>query len=323
MSIYKQLTTADTVITPFKVNKLFTLYSSGSTGFIDNNVDIFIGRNITSSLFQPNAEIKTGFINEEYERLIYDSVKHLYYSNFITNSFGDNVPTSSVIPNQFITSSLDITGNSLTSTNNYNYLSSTLTASRSLPTGSNEILGVISIPSNLYGEYIKPGTFKFSKGIAEINDDAEGNLEFFGKNIGNIIYEHGLAIITAQTVSLDSLYTLASYSIDLYGYSSSLEIFLTGSDLTCSFESVLTKYEYQLNCQLRESDYNFSQNPSIISSSNGQVYDFATGSYFDPFITTIGLYNEHYDLLAVGKLGQPLPKSHINDTNIILNLDMF
>ena len=78
----------------------------------------------------------------------------------------------------------------------------------------------------------------------------------------------------------------------------------------------------QYKTTLRESEFNFSQNPSIVSSStDGSLYDFATGSYFAPYVTTVGLYDEAQNLLAVGKLSQPLPTSRTTDTNIFINID--
>jgi len=50
-------------------------------------------------------------------------------------------------------------------------------------------------------------------------------------------------------------------------------------------------------------------------------YDFATGSYFSPYVTTVGLYNESYQLVAVGKLAQPIPISLHTDTTFIINYD--
>ena len=97
---------------------------------------------------------------------------------------------------------------------------------------------------------------------------------------------------------------------------------VTSSNVTCSFSSSLTIYETQYKCTARENEFNFSQNPSILSgSSNEYPYDFATGSYFTPYVTTIGLYDEAQNLLAVGKLSQPLPLSPVTDTTILVNID--
>jgi hypothetical protein len=83
----------------------------------------------------------------------------------------------------------------------------------------------------------------------------------------------------------------------------------------------MTLFETQYKCTIRENEFNFSQNPSIISGSKGELYNFATQPYFDPYITTVGLYNENQDLLAVAKLSQPLPSSRTTDTNIIIRMD--
>jgi hypothetical protein len=90
------------------------------------------------------------------------------------------------------------------------------------------------------------------------------------------------------------------------------------------FQSTLTIYESQYKCTLRENEFNFSTNPTIISgsSNSGIVYNFATGSYFSPYVTTVGLYDNDYNLLAVAKLSQPLPTSAVTDTSILINLDL-
>jgi hypothetical protein len=73
---------------------------------------------------------------------------------------------------------------------------------------------------------------------------------------------------------------------------------------------------------VNESSLNYSQNPSIKSGSNGDTYNFATGSYFQPYITTVGLYNDSNELIAVAKLGQPIPKSRYTDMTFVIALDI-
>jgi len=124
-------------------------------------------------------------------------------------------------------------------------------------------------------------------------------------NIGNIFYEHGIAALTK-------------------GVDSTIINFVTSSNVTCSFSSSLTIYETQYKCTMRENEFNFSQNPTLISgsSNSGVLYNFATGSYFSPYVTTVGLYDNNYNLLAVAKLAQPLPTSAVTDTSILVNLDL-
>ena len=342
MNVFKQFNAADIITTPFVVNKAFAF--SGSNNFTGSNIGIetYIGTVPTTSIFNSESAATTGYVSKQYNELVYNSIKHLYYSNYLEQSFGDNASTASIILNDFyITSSEDtdaplvnlefineetgnpqfnITGPGST-TNYYNYLSNTLTASRTLnnvpPTG----LGVIAIPSNLFGEYIKPGSFKstvIKDGFEFVcTDDGLGNIfindNSGNKQAGNIIYEHGLIIYTLNRFLTGSI-PATSLSPSTY---------VTNSNLKVEFSSSISIYETQFNCRLRESEFNFTTNPTVLLSSSGIPYDYVTGSHFKPYITTIGLYNESYELIGVGKLAQPLPKSDVVDTNIIINLDMY
>mgnify|MGYP004468889187 CR=1 FL=1 len=59
----------------------------------------------------------------------------------------------------------------------------------------------------------------------------------------------------------------------------------------------------------------------IRSKESDELADFATGSLFKPYITTIGLYNEDNELLVVGKLGQPVRASNETDTTFVIRFD--
>jgi hypothetical protein len=88
-----------------------------------------------------------------------------------------------------------------------------------------------------------------------------------------------------------------------------------------SFKNRYTIYENELAITVDANDLNMSQNPSITTDTSGSLRDFATGSYFKPYITTIGLYNEANELLLVGKLAQPIVKSDVTDTTFIIRYD--
>jgi hypothetical protein len=210
--------------------------------------------------------------------------------------------------------------------NSYNYLSNTLPANRYFPTGSGEIIGVIAIPSNLFGEYIKPGTFTLSYESGSFTDDGEGNLLHSSSKVGDIIYEHGIITLTSDGIPGTQGYGFVYYGSTDYGGADAAFILdlINSQNITCSFDSTITIYESQYKCTIRENEFNFSQNPTLISGStnSGKVYDYATGSYFNPYVTTVGLYNNNKELLAVAKLAQPLPLSAVTDMNILVNLDL-
>ena len=317
MSIFKSFITSDVIVSPFKVNKSFTFKGNELTG---SNVEIdrYLGKNITSSLWTSGSN-PTGFINIQDQFLVYRSIRELYYSNYLFGSNGSPANTASFNKDGTITG-LPY------EPSYYNYLSTTLNPNRYFPTGSNDTIGVISIPSNLFGEYLKPGTVSISNGTTTFTDDGEGNMISGSLKYGDVIYEHGMIILTSNGISGSIGYGAGVYGSGVYGLSSInyISTFITSSNITCSFESTIILYESQYKCTLRENEFNFSQNPTIVSGSanSGIIYDFATGSYFSPYVTTVGLYNNNYELIAVGKLAQPLPTSAVTDTTILVNLDL-
>ncbi len=73
--------------------------------------------------------------------------------------------------------------------------------------------------------------------------------------------------------------------------------------------------------RIKNAEYNFSNNPSYVTGSVGQISQ--TTFVGDPktYITTVGLYNDSQELLAVAKLSQPLLKSFQRESLIRVKLD--
>ena len=83
--------------------------------------------------------------------------------------------------------------------------------------------------------------------------------------------------------------------------------------------------------RVKNQEYNYSNNPTFVISSN----DTANNSqdigklrfsdfYTNPkvYITSVGLYNESNDLVAVAKLSQPLLKDFTNECLIKIKIDV-
>jgi hypothetical protein len=73
--------------------------------------------------------------------------------------------------------------------------------------------------------------------------------------------------------------------------------------------------------RVKNAEYNFSNNPSYVTGSVGQISQ--TTFVGDPktYITTVGLYNNSKELLAVAKLSKPLLKSFQREALIRVKLD--
>jgi len=85
-----------------------------------------------------------------------------------------------------------------------------------------------------------------------------------------------------------------------------------------SSEQVKSTYFF---CRLKNAEYNYSNNPSFVTGSLGQL---AFNTFIqDPqvYITTVGLYNDRKELLAVAKLSQPLLKSFTREALVKVKLD--
>lgn len=317
MSAYKKLNKQDAFITTYVAHKAWAI-----TGSQFPSYKITYNRSVTG-------------INQ-------NSLQQLYYPTKVSGS----VPSSS-----------------------FDYYPQTTlhqSQSRELTTGS----FLISIPRELYGTAIKPESFKFTLTqntyeiflpvfpgyIADgylqtfdsagrrppyvdwepipmisnvILDDGEGQLYISGSSprhyVGDIIYPHGIAVIS--DIAVASIATNA------------LKYFPTTSGL--SFESSQPIFTHNYHCKLRESEFNFTYNPSALSSSLKTVYDNddivyststnvsegvlnsnITGSAFQPYITTVGLYNDANQLIAVGKTSNPVPKSANTEMTIIVKIDI-
>jgi hypothetical protein len=71
----------------------------------------------------------------------------------------------------------------------------------------------------------------------------------------------------------------------------------------------------------RSAEFNYSENPSFISGSTGEVLYPSFINNPQTYITTVGLYNDTNELLAVAKLSRPLLKDFTKEALIRVKLD--
>jgi hypothetical protein len=73
--------------------------------------------------------------------------------------------------------------------------------------------------------------------------------------------------------------------------------------------------------RIKNAEYNFSNNPSYVTGSDGLLRQSTFISDPKTYITTVGLYNDSQELLAVAKLSKPLLKSFQREALIRVKLD--
>jgi hypothetical protein len=283
----KEIPKSDIITRPIKVYKEWVLD--------ENDTYPLFGEVSNATLIDVNSDEKThGFVR----KVLYKSVKSQFYRNSDTASIITEVGLRK----------------SYTSTDERNL---------------NNEFAVISIPQIYYGEGVKIGSVRLEdeQNGKIYEDDGYSNLIDSGSNVaGNIFYDRGLVILTRDIVSGSVL-----------------------SQYTLNFRSTKTIYENEILLSVLESEFNVSQNPtavdydadgkfgkiklhSIQSNVNPTVfsgfgeYDYSssldtTGSFLAPYITTIGLYDDDLNMVAVAKLPQPIKSMPDYPLNFIVRFD--
>jgi hypothetical protein len=73
-------------------------------------------------------------------------------------------------------------------------------------------------------------------------------------------------------------------------------------------------------CRANANEFNYSSNPTYLSSSQIRVKETRTDEPVS-YITTIGLYGANNELLATAKLSEPLKKTPANEFTLRVRLD--
>ena len=106
---------------------------------------------------------------------------------------------------------------------------------------------------------------------------------------------------------------------DQYNWHGLYKAISLGQDFQARSAEQISSTHYFLRLSNRE--FNYSNNPTFATGSNGQVLN--TDFERDPraFVTTVGLYNDANELLAVAKLSRPLEKSFSKEALLRVRLD--
>ena len=92
-----------------------------------------------------------------------------------------------------------------------------------------------------------------------------------------------------------------------------------GASFTLNSQETLTS-DYVF-VRARNSEFNYSENPSFIAGSTGEViYDNFINAP-QVYLTTIGMYNDSNELIAVAKMSRPLLKDFTKEALVRVKLD--
>lgn len=118
--------------------------------------------------------------------------------------------------------------------------------------------------------------------------------------IGDVVYSHGIVVVT------DPFWAFIYNRVTSEGKMSFLNNFKWTSNIPI--------YTYNAGCVVRDHEFNCSYNPTA-KDLNGK-------EDFTPYITSIGLYNNRNELLAIAKLSKPIKKLDNIDMTFNVRIDL-
>ena len=281
----KEIPKSDIIVRPIKVFKEWTLD--------ENDIFPIFGENGDGTFIDPEYDSKSQGFNK---KVIHASIRSQFYTN---------AATASILTEVGLRKSYASKDERILEDN----------------------IAVFSVPQRYYGECIKIGTVVLEdEQLGRIyTDDGNSNLIDSGSNIkGNIFYDRGLIVVAKDIVSGSVL-----------------------SQFTLNFRSTKTIFENEIFLSVLENEFNVSQNPTAVDYDGSigriklhnirstinplKVGGFAdylysgsvdpTGSYLAPYITTIGLYDDELNMVAVAKLPQPIKSLPDYPINFIVRFD--
>ena len=137
---------------------------------------------------------------------------------------------------------------------------------------------------------------------------------------GLLLPELGVLLLNPYAIN-DSIQLAPSRSNNAEGFNNRIlyNAMVRGGNFTLnSQETISSDYIF---VRARNSEFNYTENPSFISGSTGEIiYDNFINNPVT-YITTVGLYNDANDCLAVAKMSRPLPKNFTKEALVRVKLD--
>jgi len=101
--------------------------------------------------------------------------------------------------------------------------------------------------------------------------------------------------------------------------------FQSGSNTAITFQNLTNINSTLIFCRATADEFNYSSNPTYTDTTTNKIKVIETGQESSQrafsYITTVGLYDENENLLAVAKMSRPLEKNNEKDITIRVRLD--
>jgi len=137
---------------------------------------------------------------------------------------------------------------------------------------------------------------------------------------GNCYPDYGIIILSPRHVSQSATFV---YDTGSDAYKNNAGSFFAAVSRSAYFaarsEEQIASIHYFV--RVKNKNYNYSTNPTFYSASNGDLIKSSFANDPHVFITSVGLYNNSNELVAVAKLSQPTEKSFDREALLKVRLD--
>ena len=179
--------------------------------------------------------------------------------------------------------------------------------------GSNGKASVTANTSQIGNGYTVSGSYGMylpDIGVILLNGSALTASAAFG-GIGLVLDNNNYSVTAINS----ALYTSSINNNNLFTAISSSGV--TASFQLNSQENISSNYIF---CRVKSQEYNYSSNPTFVSGSGNLLF---SSMVYNPqtYVTTVGLYNNNSQLLAVAKLSRPLVKDFTKEALVRVKLD--
>jgi hypothetical protein len=90
-----------------------------------------------------------------------------------------------------------------------------------------------------------------------------------------------------------------------------------------NYRGTHTVYSYECLVRIKKGSFNLTHNPTArVSYKSDLLIPDMTGSLLTPYFTSIGLYNDKGELMAIAKMGQPIQTRSDVDLNVLIKWDV-
>lgn len=297
-SSYKYLTANDKVVSSVDLTETKSL-DVGSTGEI---ASLIRPLNNTSSLFYVYGTSSAGAADTEYLAVSYGSG-----SSTETSGYGG---AAARIYKQYAHTLLG-----------YNADNTLKTFSGSITASLDSNLAFLAIPRSQIKDKIEEKTFSITMNGNIATDQSSslysvqtGNCRLLtsGSQVtGAVFYEAGIVVLNSSSLT---------------GINAATSMLSASNKITGSFTSMAYQAATELNstvyfCRAYNNEFNYSSNPTYLSASQIIVKHGDPMEEPSSYITTVGLYDDTNQLLAVAKLSEPIKKTASTELIVRARLD--